>query len=56
MYIFDIAVIFVLVPMGFEPDRVAAPGLRLAWNHTANVHLATISLSNEFKFRGITFL
>ena len=27
-----------------------------AWNHTANVHLATKSLSNEFKFWGITFL
>ena len=27
-----------------------------AWNHTANVHLATTSPSNEFKFWGITFL
>ena len=27
-----------------------------AWNHTANVHLATTSLGNEFKFWGITFL
>ena len=27
-----------------------------AWNHTANVHLATTSLSNELKFLDITYL
>ena len=27
-----------------------------AWNHSANVHLATTSVSNEFKFWGITDL
>ena len=26
------------------------------WNHTSNVHTATSGLSNDFKFRGITFL
>ena len=46
----------ILVQIRIDNTGYNSLGLEEAWNQTANVHLATTILSNQFKFWGITFL